>query len=191
MELLNTIAAGLLISVVTSVITVRLALGRYYSERWWERRLDAYTRVHDALSVQLKQTKAESDAMDYYYSELYRTGEARAKPVPDAVAEELRKNWRESERELEDALIRGAFLLSEDAVGLLRRYQQERRKIELSMRDLQQESIEALLAAAQDAVDEFGKLAKRDLGIARPVLVLRARPLGPTRSVRTVRTRRL
>lgn len=191
MELLNTIAAGLLVSVVTSVLTVRLALGRYYSERWWERRLDAYTRVHDALSVQLKQTKAESDAMDDYYSELYRTGEAHAKPVPDEVTEELRKNWRESERELEDAIIRGAFLLSEDAVGLLRRYQQERRKIDISMRDLQQESIEALLAAAQDAVDEFGKLAKRDLGIARPVLMLRTRPLQPTSNVRTVRPRRL
>lgn len=160
----------------TSVLTVRLALGRYYSERWWERRLDAYTRVHDALSVQLKQTKAESDAMDDYYSELYRTGEAHARTVPDDLANELRKNWRESERELEDALIRGAFLLSEDAVALLRRYQQEQRKIAFSLRELQQESIEAQLVAAQGAVDEFGKLAKRDLGIARPVLTRRVRP---------------
>jgi len=182
MEFLSTIAAGLVVSLVTSVLTVRLALSQHYSERWWERRLDAYLQVHDALSIQLKKAKAESDALEDYYAEAYRTGEVHASAIPGDVVEELRKDWRKSERELEDARIRGTFLLSEDAVALLKRYQQKRREIDLSMRDLEQERIEAHLNAAQVVVGEFGELAKKDLRIAGTGLTQRRvrffRPVG-------------
>ena len=40
---------GLAIAVVAAVVTVRLAIGRFRQERWWERRVDAYTAVLDAL----------------------------------------------------------------------------------------------------------------------------------------------
>jgi hypothetical protein len=138
MEPFGTIAAGLLVSVATSVVTVRLALGRFYSERWWERRLDAYIRVHDALSVQLRQREVRVDDLYAFYA-----GEASNGPPPDDMAEEIRRSWRESERELENALARGAFLLSEDAVTLLRRYQRQQGELERTMQDLVEEQIEA------------------------------------------------
>lgn len=162
MAFLSTIAAGLLVSVVTSVLTVRLALGRYYSERWWERRLDAYTRVHDALADQLRHTKADSDAIDDYYF-----GDGSGRPIPENVAEEMRRTWKESERELEHALVRGTFLQSEDAVSLLQLYQRKQRELELTSPDLGWEIIEDQPEGAQAAVNEFGELAKRDLGIGR------------------------
>lgn len=128
--------------------------------RWWERRLDAYMRAHDALSIQLRQRTAEVDDLYVFYS-----GEASNRPLPDDVAEEIRRRWRESERELEDALARGTFLLSEDAVALLRRYQRQQGELERTMQDLVGEQIEAQHEAAQDAMNAFGKLAKRDLRV--------------------------
>lgn len=161
MELLNTIVAGLVVSVVTSVLTVRLALGRHSSERWWERRLDAYTRVHDALAYQLRQTKAEYDSLNDFYE-----GQGLEQPIPDEMANELRRNWLESERALQDAVVRGAFLLSEDAVTLLQRYQEEQRELDIAYSQQGPRVIDFQLRSAQDAVDEFGKLIKKDLRIA-------------------------
>src|SRR6266508_6032808 len=50
------IFSAILISVITSWITVRLALKQFYSERWWVRKDEAYTSIIDALS----------DLVDYY-----------------------------------------------------------------------------------------------------------------------------
>jgi len=163
MELLSTIATGIVVAWVTSVLTVRLALSQHYTERWWERRLDAYIRVHDALSYQLKQTKAEYDSLYDFYS-----GEEIRKPIPDDMAEELRKNWRESERELEDAIVRGSFLLSEEAVTLLRRYQEEQRELDRQLDQYGAGIVDDQFESAQSATHAFGELAKMDLQITRP-----------------------
>src|SRR6266536_1374619 len=51
---LNALAAilpGLVIAVVTAIITVRLALRRFYSERWWERKAQAYSDILEALYI--------------------------------------------------------------------------------------------------------------------------------------------
>ena len=50
-ELLGKIAPGVIAAPVASWFTVRLALGRYKKEIFWQRKLDAYTRILDALHV--------------------------------------------------------------------------------------------------------------------------------------------
>ena len=167
-EALSTLAASLVVSVATAFLAVRLALGRYYTERWWERRLDAYIRVHDALSVQLRHASADYDQLtDYQLSATYTQHEILPSPVPEDAVEDMRKSWRTSERELADALLRGTFLLSEEAVRILRTYLEEHAEITRSMTDLEEERLEAYMAAAQNAVKEFGEQTKRDLSIVQ------------------------
>ena len=43
------LASAIFVSVVTAVLTVQLALRRFYSEKWWERRSDAYSEIIKAL----------------------------------------------------------------------------------------------------------------------------------------------
>lgn len=43
------LGVGLVVATVSSVVTVRLALRRFYSEKWWERKSSAYTTVIEAL----------------------------------------------------------------------------------------------------------------------------------------------
>jgi hypothetical protein len=42
-------ASSLVVAIIVAILTVQLSLRRFYREKWWERRLDAYTRVIEAL----------------------------------------------------------------------------------------------------------------------------------------------
>src|SRR5512141_2014047 len=44
------ILSAVVISAITSWITVRLSLRQFYSQRWWDRKHEAYTSIIDALS---------------------------------------------------------------------------------------------------------------------------------------------
>ena len=46
---LMTLLTGLFIAVVTSILTVWLALWRFHSEKWWERKVELYSRLMEAL----------------------------------------------------------------------------------------------------------------------------------------------
>src|SRR6266498_5251425 len=48
-DFVRTLLSGLFIAVVTSILTVRLALWRFYSEKWWERKAELYSRLMEAL----------------------------------------------------------------------------------------------------------------------------------------------
>src|SRR5438094_5124193 len=45
----TTVLSGLFIAAVTSILTVRLALWRFHSEKWWERKAELYSRLMEAL----------------------------------------------------------------------------------------------------------------------------------------------
>src|SRR6266478_437288 len=48
-NIVTTILSGLFIAAVTSILTVRLALWRFHSEKWWERKAELYSRLMEAL----------------------------------------------------------------------------------------------------------------------------------------------
>ena len=62
-ELLKGILIGLIpalvVSVATAFITVRLSLRQFHSQRWWEKRAEAYSQIMEQLSY-----------LVYYYGEL-------------------------------------------------------------------------------------------------------------------------
>jgi len=46
---LITLISSLLVAIVTAQWTVRLALRRFYSEKWWERKSAAYTAIFESM----------------------------------------------------------------------------------------------------------------------------------------------
>jgi len=61
-QTLLSILAGLIIAFFTSLITVRLALKQFFSERWWERKADAYSKIVEALYHIRHELQADLDA---------------------------------------------------------------------------------------------------------------------------------
>jgi hypothetical protein len=55
--------------VVTAVVTVRLSLRSFYSEKWWERKAETYTAVMDSLH-HMKRYDGSMLEQAFGYSEL-------------------------------------------------------------------------------------------------------------------------
>jgi len=77
-NILYQIVSGLLISVVTSWITVRLSLKRFRSERMWERKVQAYEKIFESLHhlkaycvAHLRAEESGSKLDDYRKEERY------------------------------------------------------------------------------------------------------------------------
>jgi len=47
--ILTKLLPGLLIAVVTAIVTIHLSIKRFHSERWWERKADSYSRIVESL----------------------------------------------------------------------------------------------------------------------------------------------
>ncbi len=58
------IAIGGLISLLTAWLTVKFALRRFQSEKWFERRVDAYTKVIEALHIMKQCTERQIRAVE-------------------------------------------------------------------------------------------------------------------------------
>jgi hypothetical protein len=56
---LTSLLPALLVSVLTSFLTVRLSLRQFYSQKWWERKAEAYSKILEQLAT-----------LDFYYGEL-------------------------------------------------------------------------------------------------------------------------
>lgn len=50
-QLLTGFVLSVAASIITAIATVRLSLSRFRSERWWERKADAYSRLIEELAL--------------------------------------------------------------------------------------------------------------------------------------------
>ncbi|MGV8024990.1 MAG: hypothetical protein AB2L18_00325 [Anaerolineaceae bacterium] len=48
-QFISTLFSSIIIATFTSWITVRLSLKQFHSQRWWERKLEAYTQILNSL----------------------------------------------------------------------------------------------------------------------------------------------
>ncbi len=49
-DLITNLGTGLFVAIVTPVITARLSLKSFVSQRWWERKAEAYSQIMEQLS---------------------------------------------------------------------------------------------------------------------------------------------
>ena len=117
MELFLKALSAIAIAAISSWITVQLSRNKFRSERWWEKKFEAYEHVIDAFHGSKK-----------FYSE-YMRAEQLDLNMDEARREEL-KNQAKGAR---DAILKasdiGSFLLSANALSILAKYEAESENI--------------------------------------------------------------
>ena len=107
-DLIGKIAPSVISALVASFIAVRLAFARYKKEALWERKLEAYTKILEALHVsRLNSEQAYHEAL---------TGEERSKEHKAAMQKLAGDAWSE----LQKVFDVGSLIVSEEATTYLK-----------------------------------------------------------------------
>ncbi len=102
-----TIIAGVPIALITSWVTVKLSLRRFQSEKWFERKVDAYTKVIDSLHQMKKLTARKLRA------------EESGIEIPENAEKELLEVYQASHAELRRLADMGSLIFSAEAIRAL------------------------------------------------------------------------
>jgi hypothetical protein len=101
----GTVAASALAAVLAARLTLRAAAAQFTSERWWERKADAYSGLVHALH-----------AMQGYVQTLQDLHAGQPAPMAE---EHLKVQWRHGREELARAAAEHAFVIHSDAAAEL------------------------------------------------------------------------
>jgi hypothetical protein len=143
------IFTGIVIAAVSSWITVQLSLKRFRSERWWERKAQAYEKIIGALH----DSKAFADK--------HLEAEYSGRKIAEEKDKELRARSKVAHEEIEKAIDTGSFLLSDEALSRLKQYQKDMEKA--SDTQMWFEYLEGDLAATSNCLKDLIQIAKKDL----------------------------
>ena len=147
-NVISSVATGLL----TALISVRLALRRFRSERLWDRRVQAYSNLFEALFHVKAYTKRALDRIE------------GGGDLNDDYMKELAARSGEGYREIRKAVVIGVLALGPEAVKRLESLEADFDDPHHNM-DLHEE-ISADLDAVTRAIDDLRPIAKRDLQIS-------------------------
>lgn len=128
---------GLLIAVVTALVTARAAVARHRSERWWDRKADAYAQLLEALFDAYKYEKRLLEELE--------TGEDFNASDKQTYLERARRAWRE----IEKFTALGAFTISAKVADLLGKMKAH------SEQDVDMENLFDVVSASVDAYDKY------------------------------------
>ena len=144
-----TVLAGIPIALITAWVTVRLALRRFQSETWFERRIEAYTRVIESLHCMKQITERQVRA------------ERRGIEIPTDAESELVEAYCHALADLRRVTDLGALVFSADAIHLLE--QLDKALNEASDEQSWWEHLDADAAAIKMCLISIRNVAKREL----------------------------
>src|SRR5512140_1398437 len=98
---------SVVVAIIVAVLAVHLALRRFYTEKWWERKIAAYTAIIEALH----HVRNHADT-NLTFSMLGRE-------LPEQGEKELTEKLQGAMAELRKQLDIGNFVLSEEAVAAM------------------------------------------------------------------------
>lgn len=140
-----------MVAVITAFLAVKLSLRRFYTERWWERKAETYSRIVEALHKYKRYDQEKFDREMEYPSD------------DDGREEILAHQWAESNAELEKAVDLGAFIVSEEVETIIRNFLS--RKIGDPNIEALFEIIETDLVHVEKCLSDVKAAAKKDLGL--------------------------
>lgn len=160
-QLALSLISGIVVALVASYVTVRLSLRRFYSEKWWKRKAQAYSEIIEAL-YDVKNGK------DKWLDENFR----QLHP-DDQNWDELDLRSREGWDRIERTVGIGAFIISDEALRVLTDMSAEWRDMadhpEKYFEDpetiLMSEVFEREANQLGDALSRMRKIAKDDLKV--------------------------
>ena len=136
--------------VLSAYITARLSMRNFYSQKWWERKAEAYSRIVQSLArLQFAYEKWMADEL----------GETQ---LSHEYRDELNKQYREARRLLDEATSSGAFIISGKAASCLEKLKDKNAKIPLwenGPYDHYKESS----SVVEECISEIRECAKEDL----------------------------
>lgn len=147
-ELLKFGAVGLVAGFFASYRTRR----DFISQRWWERKVEAYSRIIEALGMLID------------YDEKMYDREIEQEQWSKENLKDLQKQWKAGHDEVCKASSIGTFLISEDAFSALKQYFKRPENIRLD--DLLS-VMEHDLEAAKVCLESVKNAAMRDLKVNR------------------------
>jgi hypothetical protein len=149
----SNLLTAILVAVITSFLSVWLALRRFRAERLWERKADAYVRIIEALH----HAKA--------FSEHHVGADEIGRELSKDKDTELRNRARLGSDELLKAIDTAALLLPKEAIVRLRQYMkdEEAAKKHTSWVDYLDADAAATRACLQDMIE----IARLDLKVNR------------------------
>ena len=108
---------ALIVSIITAYVTVKLSIKQFYSQRWWEKKAEAYSHIIEHLSY-----------LQYYFGEWFNEG-VGIKKLGEKDTERLSEGYRKARESITKAAAIGAYIISDDTatalVKLLRELEKE------------------------------------------------------------------
>jgi hypothetical protein len=148
-----TLLTGIVIAVISAWVTVQLSLRRFRTERWWERKVNAYERVITALYDAKASANQRQEAVIHN------------RELSEETQNGLSAKSMAARKETARAIEIGAFLLSNETLSRLQQYRQEEHSAyDVPIADWR-EAIDNEWFAIHDALRDLILLAKKDLQI--------------------------
>lgn len=97
-----------IVSIATALVTVRLSIRQFYSQRWWEKKAEAYSSVIEQLSY-----------LHLYYGRWFDHLVGN-RQLDDEDKAQLEARYRQATESVEKATAAGAYILSDQAATALR-----------------------------------------------------------------------
>jgi hypothetical protein len=149
MSIITSIFTGILIAAISSWITVQLSLRRYHAERWWDRKVDAYKTVLEALH--------ESKALSDHHLFVAECGAE----INGDIDKKLRGTSQCASDNIQKAMDLGSFFLSDEALARLKRFRRE--ESEAQKITSWHEHLEGDWNATDSCLKDMAVIAKNDL----------------------------
>ncbi|MGR7056855.1 hypothetical protein ACU63P_12680 [Klebsiella aerogenes] len=163
-DILSKFIVPLLVAALTAYFSTKFALNKFYKEKWWEKRLEAFTEIIN-IAYRIKMTN------DYFLNCEYAQmdpGDSRFKPHPKEIEEKLRAEYWLDLQELERIAQLADFTLTTTVKHMLDSYVDARKKV---MDDWYDDAIESIdvsikeLKLSEKLLSDLVKEAKRELKI--------------------------
>lgn len=152
---LVSLGSSLLVGIGTALITTRLALRRFHSEKWWERKTAAYAAIIESMH----HIREHADTLGEV--------ELRDRKLAPERKELLDRNLREAIGDLRKHRDIGSFVISEQAINVLDGLFGE---LEKAAAHLDQGSLfeyfDERAAALDRALKKMRQVAKSDLSLS-------------------------
>ena len=101
---------------LASWLTVRLALRRFYTEKWWERKVQAYSEIIGSLAKM-------RICFDKWFDE-----DIELRKVSPEARKRVNEEYASARRVIENAEAVGSFIISEEAAKVLGSFLKELQK---------------------------------------------------------------
>jgi hypothetical protein len=141
--------SGIPVAILTAWLAVKFSIRRFQSEKWFERRVDAYMKVIEALHFMKHCTERQLRA------------EERGTELPREVEEELKNSYLQGLSDLRKLTDMGAILFSAEAVSVLDTLSRELKEASTALSFW--EHLDSEGAAISKALTELRPIAKKDL----------------------------